>query len=111
MEAVDVVVGIVTRGNKFLVERRRLDEAIDPSIICLSAGHVKPNERLEEALKRELMEELGIQVNEAQFVCKNFYFASNGERQNAYCYRIVTYDGEPVCKRLKRFSGRTTSIK
>lgn len=98
MEAVGVVVGIVTRGNKFLVERRRWDETIDPCIVCLPAGHVKPNESLEEALKREMMEELGIQVKEIQFVCKNFYVASNGERQNAYCYRIVDYEGEPVGK-------------
>ena len=98
MEAVGVVVAIVTRGNRFLVERRRWDERIDPGIVCLPAGHVKPNESLEEALKREMMEELGIQVKEIQFVCKNFYVASNGERQNAYCYRIIDYEGEPVCK-------------
>lgn len=98
MEAIGIVVGIVTRGNKFLVERRRLDETIDPGIVCLPAGHVKPNENLEDALKREMMEELSIQVNEAQFVCKNFYVASNGEKQNAYCYLITDYEREPVCK-------------
>ena len=101
MEAVGVIVGIITKGNKFLVERRKLDETIDPGIICLPAGHVKPNERLDEALKREMMEELGIKVNEMQFVCKNFYIASNGEKQNAYCYRIVAYEGELVCKEAK----------
>ena len=98
MEAIVVVVGIVTKGNKFLVERRRLDETIDPGLVCLPAGHVNPNERLDEALKREMLEELGIQIKEMQFICKNFYVASNGEKQNAYCYRIVDYDGAPVCK-------------
>lgn len=98
MEVVGVVVGIVVRGHKFLVERRRLDETIDPGIVCLPAGHVNPNESLEDALKREMMEELGIQVNEVKFVCKNFYVASNGERQHAYCYLVTEYEGEPVCK-------------
>ena len=98
MEVVGVVVGIVVRGDKFLVERRRWDETIDPGIVCLPAGHVKPNESLEDALKREMMEELGIQVNDMKFVCKNFYVASNGERQHAYCYLITDYEGEPVCK-------------
>lgn len=93
-----VVVGIVTKGNKFLVERRRLDEKIDPGIVCLPAGHVDDGEGLEDALKREMMEELGITVKEIQFVCKNFYVASNGEKQHAYCYRIVDYEGEPTCK-------------
>ncbi len=98
MEAVGVVVGIVVSGAKFLVERRRLDETIDPGIVCLPAGHVKPNECIEDALKREMMEELGIQVNDMKFVCKNFYVASNDERQHAYCYLVTDYDGEPVCK-------------
>ena len=98
MEAVGVVVGIVPKGNKFLVERRRGDEKIDPGIVCLPAGHVKPNENLEDALKREMREELGILVKEIKFVCKNFYVASNGERQNAHCYLITEYDGEPICK-------------
>jgi 8-oxo-dGTP diphosphatase len=97
LDAVGVVVGIVVKGDKFLVERRGLDEDVDPGIVCLPAGHVKPNESLEDALKREMMEELGIKVNEFTFVCKNFYVASNGERQHAYCYLITDYEGEPVC--------------
>jgi len=98
LETVDVVVGIVVKGDKFLVERRRLDEPVDPGIVCLPAGHVKPNESLEDALKREMMEELGIQVKEMKFVCKNFYVASNGEKQHAYCYLVTRYESEPVCK-------------
>ena len=98
MEAVKVVVGIVVRENKFLVERRRLDETIDPGIVCLPAGHVEPNESLDDALKRELIEELGIQVKDMKFLCKNFYVASNGEKQHAYCYIITDYLGEPVCR-------------
>jgi 8-oxo-dGTP pyrophosphatase MutT (NUDIX family) len=98
LETVDVVVGIVVRGNKFLVERRRMDKKVDPGIVCLPAGHVNPNENLEDALKREMLEELGIKVKEMQFVCKNYYVASNGERQHAYCYLIVDFEGEPACK-------------
>lgn len=98
MENVDVVVGIVVKGKKFLVERRRRNETVDPGIVCLPAGHVNPDECLEDALKREMMEELGIQVNEMKFVCENFYVASNRERQHAYCYLITDYEGEPVCR-------------
>ena len=98
MDAVGVVVGIVVKGDKFLVERRRWDETIDPGIVCLPAGHVEADESLEDALKREMMEELGIKVNSFKFVCKNFYVASNGEKQHAYCYIIDDYEGTPVCK-------------
>jgi mutator protein MutT len=98
LESADVVVGIILNGNKFLVERRRLDEKVDPGIVCLPGGHVKANESKEEALNRELQEELDIKVKELKFVCKNFYIASNGERQNAYCFLVTDYEGKPVCK-------------
>ena len=98
---VDVVVGIIMNGDKFLVERRGIDEKLDPGVTCLPGGHVDENESLEEALKREMFEELGIKVKEAKFICKNFYVASNGERQSAHCFLIVKYEGKPVCRSAK----------
>jgi len=98
---VDVVVGVVLKGDRFLVERRGLDEKIDPGVVCLPGGHVKKNESREEALKRELREELGIRVKGLRFICRNFYVASNGERQNAYCFLVTAYEGKPVCKSAK----------
>ena len=97
METVSVVVGIIVQGNKFLVERRRMDKKIDPGIICLPAGHVDSGEELEDALKREMLEELGIHAKQMTFVCKNYYVASNGEKQHAYCYKITEYAGELQC--------------
>ena len=98
MGDVDVVVGVVLYGDRFLVETRCLDEKLDPGIVCLLGGHVRKNESREEALKRELREELGIKVKGLRFICKNFYVASNGERQNAYCFLVTEYEGKPVCK-------------
>lgn len=98
MEEVDVVVGIILNGDRFLVERRRRDEIVDPNIVCLLGGHVRVGEGLGEALRREMLEELDIEVKGLRFVCKNAYVASNGERQNAYCFLVTDYQGEPVCK-------------
>lgn len=98
----DVVVGIILNGKRFLVEHRRLDEDIDPSIVCLPGGHVKYDESKEEALRREMREELGIEVKSLRFVNKNFHVASNGERQNAYCFLVTDYEGEPTCKSAQR---------
>lgn len=98
MKEVDVVVGIILERNKFLVEQRMPDEKLDPGIACLPGGHVRHGESKEEALIREMREELGIDVKEMKFIGKNFYIASNGERQNSYCYLVTDYEGEPVCK-------------
>jgi len=97
MKNVNVVVGILLNGNSFLVERRRIDEELDPGIVCLPGGHVGIGESMEEALKRELREELGIEVKGTRFICRNLYIASNGERQDAYCYLVTAYDGTLVC--------------
>ncbi len=95
-EPVEVVIGILLQEQKFLVERRRLDEPLDPGIICLPGGHVRRGERRGDALKREMREELGITVTAWTFLCKNVHVASNGEHQHAYCYLITAYDGTPV---------------
>ena len=102
MNEVDVVVGILLKGNKFLVEHRGPDEQVDPDIFCLPGGHVKQHESKEEALRREMREELGIEVEKVKFVCRNFYVASNGEKQNAYCYLITKYGGIPTSKSAER---------
>ncbi len=102
MSEADVVVGIILDGNKFLVERRKLDEKIDPDIVCLPGGHVNADESIEEALKREMLEELDIKVINMKLVCKNFYIASNGEKQNASCFLISEYEGAPHCKSAQK---------
>jgi len=98
LKEVDVVVGTILNGDKFLAERRKPDEEVDPSIVCLPGGHVKAGESMEEALKREMREELGIEVKGLKFICENFYVASNGERQKAHCFLVADYEGKPVCK-------------
>lgn len=98
LEEVDIVIGVILKDNKFLVERRRSDEKTDPGVLCLPGGHVKNGERKEETLKRERLEELSIKVKAFKFICRSFYIASNGERQNSYCYLVTDYNGKPVCR-------------
>ena len=97
MNTVDVVCSIIFKSNKFLVEKRKLDEKIDPGLACFPAGHVNKNETKEQALIREMKEELNIKVKKIKFVKKDFWIASNGEKQNLYYYLILDYDGEPRC--------------
>ena len=98
---VDVVVGVVIDGDSFLVERRELDEELDPGVVCLPGGHVNKGESYEKALKREMLEELGITVKSMRFIGKNFRIASNGERQHSYCFVITVYEGKPTAESAK----------
>jgi 8-oxo-dGTP diphosphatase len=98
MRTTDVVVGVVFDKGKFLAERRKTDERIDPGIICLPGGHVKSKETRESALVREMEEELNIEVKTLRFVKKSCWTASNGERQNVYYYLVLYYEGKPICR-------------
>ena len=89
----DCVDGILVEGRKFLVERRRDDDDADPGLIEIPGGHVDPDETLDDALRREMKEELGINVNNAKLVQKSLYTASNGERQRIHYFHVEKWKG------------------
>ena len=98
LRTVDVVVGVILVNGKFLAEKRRADENIDPDITCLPGGHVEPKETKVNALKREMKEELSIDVSKPKFIRRERWVASNGEKQNVHYYLVSGFRGEPVCR-------------
>lgn len=102
MKIVDVVSGIFFKDGKFLIEKRKMNEKIDPGLACFPAGHIKSFENKEDALKREMKEELNIKIKKIKFIKRDFWIASNGENQNLYYYLILEYEGKPVCKTAKK---------
>ncbi|TMI52329.1 NUDIX domain-containing protein [Candidatus Bathyarchaeota archaeon] len=91
--AADVVAGILMERRRFLVEKRRADDEADPGFVEIPGGHVDPGESLEEALRREMREELGIDVERTKLVQKSLYTASNGERQRIHYFHVEKWKG------------------
>ncbi len=89
----DCVDGILVEKRKFLVEKRRADDNADPGRIEIPGGHADPDETLEDALRREMKEELGIDVKKAKLVQKSLYTASNGERQRIHYFHVEKWNG------------------
>jgi len=89
----DCVDGILVVRRKFLVEKRRDDDDADPGLLEIPGGHVGPDESLEDALRREMKEELGIDVERAKLVQKSLYTASNGERQRIHYFHVKKWNG------------------
>ncbi len=60
----------------------------------LPGGHVEVGESLDQALKREMQEELGVRVEKVAPIRVRYYTASNGERQRIHYFRIKDWKGK-----------------
>jgi len=89
----NVVAGILTKDGKFLVEKRRDGDEADPGYGEIPGGHVREGESLEDALRREMKEELGIQVEKMKLVSKSLATATNGERQRIHYFHVEQWNG------------------
>ena len=81
-----------SRGELYL-QRRPLWKDIQPGKWDTAVGgHVDYGETIEEALRREVREEIGIVDFVAEKIC-HYLYDSDREREMVYVYR-ATYDGE-----------------
>jgi 8-oxo-dGTP pyrophosphatase MutT (NUDIX family) len=98
----NLAAGILMKGREFLVEKRRDDEEADPGYVEIPGGHVEKDETLEDALRREMMEELGIRVERAKLVHEGVYTATNGERGKIHYFHVEKWTGKIVSKEAQR---------
>ncbi len=92
--AADCVSGVLISDSAVLVEKRRADDDADPGLVLLPGGHVEVGESLERALKREMLEELGVRVEKVALIRVRYYTASNGERQRIHYFLIKDWKGK-----------------
>ena len=86
----DCIVFMLVRDGHVLAEKRKTTRRLAPGAIALPGGHIEAGERLEDALRRELDEELGVVAERVAYVCtllhraqefrKLHYFAVEGWR-------------------------------
>ena len=89
----ECVSGVLIADGAVLVEKRRADDDADPGQVLLPGGHVEVGESLNQALKREMREELGIRVEKITPIRVRYYAASNGERQRIHYLHIKSWKG------------------
>ena len=90
----ECVSGVLIVDRLVLVEKRRDDDEADRGLVMLPGGHVEKGESLEEALKREMVEELGIRIGATALMRVRYYTASNGERQRVHYFHVKDWNGE-----------------
>jgi len=91
---VDVVALIIPKEDEVLVERRRLDRKIDPGAVTIPGGHVEEGETFEEACRRELREELGLECTRFRYLATYLHETPFEDQVTRY-YVCENWTGSP----------------
>ena len=91
-EAVAICLGVLVRDGSMLLVRRAPCVRVFPGAWDLFGGHVECGEHLEEALRREAREELGIEVRTSKYLG---HIDDRVEPSLIHVFAVLSWDGEP----------------
>ena len=92
MNSVEVVAGLILQEGLLLVCQRK-ENGTFPLKWEFPGGKVESHEAHEDALRRELMEELGIRANKLREVFRHTHKYSDGFMVNLRFYRVHSFTG------------------
>ena len=69
MRMVECIAFMLIQDGHVLAEKRKLTKRVVPGAIALPGGHIEAQESAEEALYREMQEEVGLVPIETAYVC------------------------------------------
>lgn len=82
--------GVVTRGEEYLLVERAADEDHAPGVLGLPGGTLEAppgtDGALAAAARRELAEEVGVEVGAVEYVCSGVFATDTGQQ----CLNVVT---------------------
>ncbi|MFA5131141.1 MAG: NUDIX hydrolase [Patescibacteria group bacterium] len=78
---------LITNLNEVILQQRDINAIINPERVALFGGQVEDNENIEDALKREIKEEISIDIDNYQFFgLYKKILATHGEDCECYVY-------------------------
>jgi mutator protein MutT len=83
---------LLIKGNTVLAEKRKLTKKVVPGVIALPGGHFEEGEAPEDALLREVREELGIVPHDRYYVCTLLHRSQ--EFRKLHYFAIHRWEGE-----------------
>ena len=88
---ITVVTGIIQNKDKFLIVKRKEKESIHGGLWVFPGGKVEENEDIFTALKREIKEEVGLDIsNERKQISEYEYERPDGEITVGVCFLVKT---------------------
>lgn len=92
VELCECVAFMLVQNTTVLAEKRKLSKNLLPGVIALPGGHIEAGEQPEEALCRELQEELGITPRQMMYVCTLLHRSQ--EFRKLHYFTVPCWDGE-----------------
>ena len=86
---------LIVRAGRVLLGRRSPHRRICPDTWDLIGGHVEPGETLEDALVRELGEEIGITPTRFSPIAMIDFGIEAGRPVHFHVFRVDAFEGEP----------------
>ncbi len=92
---ITVVTGIIQNKDKFLIVKRKEKESIHGGLWVFPGGKVEDNEDIFNALKREIKEEVGLEIsNERKQISEYEYERPDGEITVGICFSVKATNDE-----------------
>ena len=95
MNRKQIVAAILYRNGKVLAGIRKADRTLDAGKCVFPGGHVQNGENLETAIKREMLEELGIKLINPKLIYSTD-FDTKGELQTINFFGCTEFEGDPI---------------
>ena len=91
---VECIAFMLIKDSQVLAEKRKHTKRVVPGAVALPGGHIEAGERPEEALYREVQEEVGIVPIEIAYVCTLLHRAQ--EFRKLHYFAVTRWEGEII---------------
>lgn len=90
---INSVAFILKKENKILIEKRKNNKRTDPGLYCIPSGGINDGEGEVDAMRREVKEELGVDVVREKYLGTLIYETEQVDFKTNY-YLISEWQGE-----------------
>jgi len=94
MPLVECIAFMLIKDDQVLAEKRKRTKGVVPGAVAFPGGHIEARERPEEALSREVQEEVGIVPIDIVYVCTLLHRSQ--EFRKLHYFAVTGWEGEII---------------